>query len=157
MSDQALPYDSTEDTKAHIQKVESYLRTIRNELYQRVLQHDQEKMRDPEKKIFDEYTPKLKDSTYGSDEYRIFLKEMKVALAHHYATYRHHPEHFENGIRDMNLVDLIEMFADWLAATKRHDNGDIFTSIVLNKERFSYSDDLAQIFKNTAIYLGEKE
>lgn len=27
-------------------------------------------------------------------EYNEFLKEMNVALQHHYANYRHHPEHF---------------------------------------------------------------
>jgi len=44
---------------------------------------------------------------------------MKPALEHHYALYRHHPEHFQNGIDDMNLIDLVEMFADWKASSER--------------------------------------
>ena len=31
--------------------------------------------------------------TYGSDEYKACLTEMKPALDHHYAANRHHPEH----------------------------------------------------------------
>jgi hypothetical protein len=49
----------------------------------------------------------------------------------------------------MSLIDLIEMICDWKAATLRHNDGDINKSIELNKDRFGYSDDLAQIFKNT--------
>lgn len=111
--------------------------------------HDASKMRSPEVEIFAEYTPKLKTSTYGSDEYKGFLKEMGVALQHHYANNRHHPEHFENGIKGMSLVDLVEMLCDWKAATMRHDNGDILKSIEINQERFGYSDELKQILLNT--------
>lgn len=49
----------------------------------------------------------------------------------------------------MNLLDLIEMFCDWLAATKRHNNGDINRSIKINQSRFSMSDDIVKIFENT--------
>jgi hypothetical protein len=116
----------------------------------RGLIHDQTKLESPEKEIFDEYTPKLKNTTYGSEEYSKYLKEMKIALDHHYKNNRHHPEHFNNGIRDMNLIDIIEMFCDWLSATERHDDGDIFKSIEYNQNRFGYSSDLKDIFDNTA-------
>ena len=69
----------------------------------------------------------------------------------------YHPEHFSNGIQGMNLVDLIEMFCDWVSATERHDNGDIYKSININKERFNYSDDLVSIFKNTVELLDSKK
>jgi hypothetical protein len=75
---------------------------------------------------------------------------MGIALDHHYKTNRHHPEHFENGIMGMTVIDLCEMLADWKAATLRHDNGDIFKSIDINQIRFGYSDELKQIFINTA-------
>lgn len=74
---------------------------------------------------------------------------MGVALEHHYANNRHHPEHHKDGIRGMTLVDIVEMFCDWKAASMRHNNGDMLTSIEKNKERFKYSDELEQIFKNT--------
>ncbi len=55
--------------------------------------HDRSKTESPEVECFDEYTPKLKGATYGSDEYKQWLAEMKPALDHHYAANRHHPEH----------------------------------------------------------------
>lgn len=146
-------YDSREDTIAHIQNVKNFLTNICIRLDARATYHDQSKLSDFEKDVFDAYTPKLKNSTYGSDEYKEFLKEMKVALDHHYENNRHHPEHFENGILGMNLIDIVEMFCDWKAATMRHADGDLIKSIELNKKRFGYSDDIEQIFKNTAKYL----
>ena len=120
------------------------------------MSHDKSKLESPELEIFAIYGPKLKKSTYGSEEYKQFLKEMKVALDHHYRHNRHHPEHFENGIRDMNLVDLIEMVRDWKAATLRHNDGDIQKSIEINQTRFGYSDELKQIIQNTVKLLEER-
>jgi len=74
---------------------------------------------------------------------------MKIALDHHYAENRHHPEHFENGIQEMNIVDICEMIADWKAASLRHADGDIMKSIEINQKRFEYSDELKSILINT--------
>jgi hypothetical protein len=98
--------------------------------------HDNTKLEDPELSLFDEMTPKLAKCTYGSDEYKGFLKELQPALEHHYARYRHHPEHFDNGCKDMNLIDIIEMLVDWKAATLRHNDGNILKSLELNRTRF---------------------
>jgi hypothetical protein len=146
------PYDSTEATKAHICTVERLLNTVADCLRLRGMDHDASKLVKPEKPIFDEYTPKLKDTTYGSLAYKEYLLCMQLALDHHYAHNRHHPEHFKNGISGMNLLDLVEMFCDWYAASQRHADGNIITSIRLNAERFGYSNEgqLAQIFYNTA-------
>ena len=76
---------------------------------------------------------------------------MKPALDHHYENNRHHPEHFKNGIKDMTLIDLIEMFCDWKTSSERHESGSILSSIDINKERFGYSEELASILLNTAI------
>lgn len=82
---------------------------------------------------------------------------MKPALEHHYAMYRHHPEHFQNGVNDMNLIDLVEMLADWKAASERQHNGNLLTSIELNATRFNITDQLKQILINTAKTLDELE
>jgi hypothetical protein len=119
------------------------------DLQQRQMEHDQSKLVSPEVEIFDEYTPKLKNSTYGSEEYKSFLAGMKPALEHHYAKNNHHPEHYADGIKGMSLLDLIEMICDWKAATLRHNDGDIRKSIEINQKRFGYSDELKQIFLNT--------
>ena len=53
----------------------------------------------------------------------------------------------------MNLIDIIEMLCDWKAATMRHNDGNIYKSIDLNQKRFKYSNELKDIFINTAKYL----
>ena len=147
-------YDSEEDTKNHIRRVRLYLVKCINELTGRSYNHDRDKIEDAtEKRLFDEYTPKLKECTYGSDEYKEFLKGLKEGLDIHYKNNRHHPEHFENGIKDMNLIDLLEMICDWKAASERHADGDVYKSLVINKERFGYSDELYNILKNTVDFL----
>lgn len=147
-------YDSEEDTKEHIRRVRFYLVKCINEFSARAYNHDRDKIEDPvEKRLFDEYTPKLRDCTYGSDEYKEFLKGLKEGLDIHYKNNRHHPEHFENGIKDMNLIDLLEMICDWKAASERHADGDVYKSLVINKQRFGYSDELYNILKNTVDFL----
>lgn len=142
-------YDSKKDTTDHILKVIKNCDTFMYALNRQVMKHDASKLETPEKEIFDEYTPKLKDCTYNSKEYKIFLEEMKVALNHHYENNRHHPEHFEKGIQDMDLIDIVEMLMDWWASAERHKDGNIFKSIEINQKRFGYSDDLKNIMLNT--------
>lgn len=143
-------HDSAPATRGHIRRVASFLMTLADEIEVRGDFHDESKLKSPEKEIFDLVTPRLKNLHYGSDEYKQSLADMGEALKHHYESNRHHPEHWLNGILDMDLVDIIEMFCDWCAATERHDDGDIGESIRGNAKRFSYGPILKQIFLNTA-------
>jgi hypothetical protein len=138
------------ETQKHIDNVKNILNKWSKEIVQRGKLHDKSKLESPEVEIFCEYTPKLANSTYGSEKYKGFLKEMQVALNHHYRMNKHHPEHFRNGIQDMNLIDIMELLADWKSATLRHNDGDLIRSINLNQERFGYDNDLKQILLNTA-------
>lgn len=147
-------YDSTEDTKKHIETVRSFLLDILANVESRLGCHDASKLEEPEKGMYDEFTPRLRAMTYGSDEYKACLKEMGVALQHHYAVNTHHPEHYPNGVNGMSLLDLIEMLADWKAAGLRHADGNLAESLEINKKRFLMSDQLAEIFENTARELG---
>lgn len=142
--------DSTLATLQHSRRVDELLLQLISEIQGRVTKHDSSKLSPEEKDVFDEFSPKLKDSTYGSKEYFGFLASMKPALDHHYANNRHHPEHFENGVDGMTLVDLIEMLSDWKAATERHDNGNLEESLEIQRKRFSLSDQLVSILRNTA-------
>ena len=143
-------------TIRHIETVRNYLNEVIRELLNRAEQHDQSKLQSPEREMFDEFTQKLRGSTYGSEEYKGFLKEMAQPLAHHYANNRHHPEHFKNGIKDMNLVDIIEMLCDWRASSMRHNDGNILISIQKNQERFGYTDEFKLILENTAKWMDSK-
>ena len=142
--------DSRPATYEHIAEVQRLVLAIATELIERARDHDRSKLSSPELELFDEYTEKLATTTYGSDEYRGYLEAMGPALGHHYRVNAHHPEHFENGIHDMTLVDLIEMLCDWAAATLRHEDGDLDRSITQNRERFGYGPELERVLRNTA-------
>lgn len=144
-----MTYDSKLDTLKHKKRVLELISKVNTDLMFRGLTHDDSKLEEPEKSKFDEYTPKLKNLEYGSKEYKEALKGLDNALVHHYEMNDHHPEHFENGIKDMDLISLIELICDWIASSERHDNGDPIKSIDINQERFGYSDDLKEILKNT--------
>jgi len=144
-----MTYDSTLDTVKHINKVKNIISLFIGELTKRAKFHDLSKLESPEKEIFDKYYPKLSATTYGSKEYENNLKEMKVALDHHYKNNSHHPEYYKNGIDGMDLFDLMEMTADWKVSIEKHDDGDIMNSLKINKERFQISDQLYNILKNT--------
>ena len=142
-------------TLEHIQNVRNLINIAVRELLHRAEIHDVSKLGDLERKTFVEFTPKLKNSTYGSEEYHGFLREMKPELDNHYACNRHHPEHFkEAGILGMNLIDLLEMILDWKASSGRHSSGNIWNSIEINQKRFGYSDELKIFLQNTIRDLG---
>lgn len=190
-------YDSTQDTLKHIRRVQELMTDLALRLVARAVRHDMSKLVSPEKEGFDAATPKLAELTYGSDEYKTALKELGVALTHHYANNSHHPEYYSiwtcpscqqqytirsvppvdypdsnyrwcmachdgkypgffetaliesPGIEGMSLLDIIEMFCDWKAATERHNDGDILKSIEHNEKRFKIAPQLSQIFRNT--------
>lgn len=144
------------ETQKHIELVRKFIRLFTDKLTTRGVDHDRLKMKSPEVEIFTEFTPKLANTTYGSDEYKEFLEQMKPALEHHYANYRHHPEHFVDGVNDMNLIDLVEMICDWKASTLRHNDGNLLKSIEINAQRFGMSEQLTQILINTAKLFDEQ-
>jgi hypothetical protein len=141
--------DCVAKTKAHKDEVSKNIGKVLIDLAIRARVHDDSKLEEPEFSVFAEYTPKLAGSTYGSPEYKQFLVEMGKALKHHYLVNKHHPEYWTDGVKGMSLVDIIEMLCDWLAATKRHNDGDILKSIEINQKRFGYGDELKQILLNT--------
>jgi hypothetical protein len=149
-----MKYDSTADTLLHIKRVNELLFRCAKDLMARGIYHDSSKLRDPEKALFDEMTPKLKELKYGTDEYKQSLADLKPALDHHYANNSHHPEYYEDGITGMDLFDVIEMLMDWKAATERTKDGDIVKSIAINRDRFKISDQLYHILMNTIENMG---
>lgn len=150
--------DSTPDTLEHRQNVVNGITDFCADLMERADRHDESKLHSPEKERFDFVGTRqhLGKHEYGSDEYKKSLEYLGPALQHHYEANDHHPEHFENGVDGMNLMQLCEMFFDWNAAAKRNKGGDIFKSLEVNKERFHLSDQLYNILKNTAESIGGK-
>jgi hypothetical protein len=186
------------ETLKHIEMVMQLLAVMQHEISKRMFSHDRSKLESPELEMFEQFTDRLAGLTYGSDEYKQCLDEMKrSALQHHYENNRHHPEFFagcqkdvdaitqcksvltglkqiqvsypedeyvfgyasdiieahkqtlESNVNGMNLIDILEMICDWEAATLRHDDGDIYRSLEINKTRFGLSPQLVSIILNT--------
>lgn len=137
------------ETMRHIERVRNLLNTMAIDLLRRGELHDQTKMEPPEVGPFTKMTPELSKLTFGTPEYEESKKQLGEALTHHYARNRHHPQHWKRGIRDMNLLDIIEMFCDWKAASERHDDGNLRKSIQINGEKYQFPPELVEIFENT--------
>jgi len=137
------------ETMKHIDTVRMFMKLITDKLTERAVEHDKSKLAFPEVEMFTEYTPKLAQTTYGSPDYAEFLKQLKPALDHHYANNRHHTEHFKNGISDMNIIDLIEMFVDWKAATLRQKDGNLRKSIEINAVKYNIGPQLVKLLENS--------
>ena len=145
------------ETQKHIENVRKYIRFMIDKIDIRGVKHDASKLETPEVELFAEHTLQLAQLSYGSDLYKDSLEQLKPALEHHYASNRHHPEHFVNGVNDMTLIDIIEMFCDWKASTLRHNDGNLLKSIELNAERFNMDGQLKEILMNTARMLDEHD
>jgi len=79
----------------------------------------------------------LKDQKYGSPEYKKEIEKYRGVIDVHYKNNRHHPQHFEFGVGQMTIVDIIEMVCDWEAAGKRTKGGNLKDSIEHNADRFN--------------------
>jgi hypothetical protein len=88
-----------EETLEHRVAVKELIYKIITELKVRAHTHDASKLTQAELPLFSVITPRLKTSTYGSEEYKKNLEELGPAVAHHYEVNPHHPEHFSNGIQ----------------------------------------------------------
>lgn len=137
----------------HKSLVAKNIRNLVDTLLFRADIHDDSKLEEPELSGFAQLTALMKDTEYGSPEYKEQLDKLKPIIQHHQLNNRHHPEYFEQGVKGMDLIDIIEMLCDWKASTLRNKNGDILKSIEINQQRFGYSDDVKQILLNTALLL----
>ncbi len=137
-----------EETHAHIALVSKLLYYIARELYHRANVHDRSKLLEPERSVFAKFSPLLGSAPIDSAAYEAVLSQMGEALQHHYRENRHHPEHFPEGIRGMNLVDFVEMVCDWTAAA--YGKGEL-VNLEWAADRFHLSRDeaLLRIIRNT--------
>lgn len=139
-------YDCTKDVMTHIGRVQKFMRDFSTQIIDRSKWHDMSKLGEPEKTVFDIWTPRLKELEFGSAEYNAAIAIMGAGLKHHYQNNRHHPEHYENGVNGMTLVDIIEMVSDWMAAAQAKNT---HIDLAYLAKRFNLSDQLVEIIANT--------
>jgi hypothetical protein len=90
-----MNYDSTQDVLNHKEAVEDLLAEVSDALEFRIRNHDDSKLVEPEKSMFDKWVPELQQRTFGTPEYAEALAQMGEGLQHHYQMNRHHPEYGE--------------------------------------------------------------
>ena len=142
-----------EKTKYHIMDVGKVGCTFSHSLRTRLNKHDKSKLSEPEASMFAKHGKKLSELKYGTKEYSKEIEDMKKdCLLHHYKYNSNHPEHYENGVNDMNLIDIIEMLCDWIASCDRTKDGNFQESLKINMERFNIQEPLRSIILRSERY-----
>lgn len=138
------------DTINHIKQVQFFMEQVIKSLIERARLHDASKLNEPEYSGYAGLSETLKGLQYGTDEHRAAFAPFKPIIQHHYQANDHHPEHFDktDGIAQMNLLQLVEMFCDWKAASTRNSN-TLLDSLDVSAQRFGVEPQLAKIFSNT--------
>ena len=110
-----------ESHQSHVARVTELIGGFMAALAERAREHDASKLTDEvERRGFSGAFSRLRGLTYGSPEYKAQIEDPEVggalteAVRRHWAANRHHPEFHPNGVRDMNLVDAVVMFMDWV-------------------------------------------
>ncbi len=147
-----MPSDFLVDSIDHKRRVGLYLQKVANALFGRAIVHDNSKFSPEEYEPYDKAFPEFKKHAFGSEGMKAVYESISPALDHHFDLNRHHPEYFKSGIDGMNLIDVIEMVCDWLAASSR-SKVDIHTGLLVNKEKFGIDDQLFGIIERTVIEL----
>lgn len=134
--------------KEHISRVRNHIETFVQLLMVRALNHDKTKLEEPELSLW-KAMDKEPRYPYGSDEYKDKVKRYEPVFSHHYKYNRHHPEHYEFGVCEMTLVDLVEMLSDWLGYKDYMTITEAVTVCDQQMERYNMSEELRQILFNT--------
>lgn len=138
----------------HRKKVITNLMEVTGRLKARGLEHDISKFEEPEASAFEKIHEAAASMEFGSPEYVALMREHRPAIEHHQQHNRHHPEYHTGGVLGMTLIDLIEMFCDWKAASERNVNGNFLESLLKCCARFKIGIELQTILLNTMKDLG---
>jgi len=142
------------DTLRHMSEVAEKLAEIRADLELRGISHDRSKLTEIEFDAFVLSRPKFKKANYGSKEYDECVEMIRPAVDHHHSTNRHHTSFHKEGFADMNLLDILEMLADWVAASRRSPNLTFKESLPTAFKRYSIPKNMQRHIMLTLEYLG---
>lgn len=142
--------ETEEYIKGHISRVRRHINTFIQLLIKRAENHDKSKLEEPELSWWKEMDKEPR-YPYGSEEYKQKIKRWNKVFKHHYQYNRHHPEHYEYGVSEMTLIDIVEMMCDWLGYK---DTTTITEALKVCDEqmaRYDISEELRQIIFNTLL------
>ena len=131
------------------------IQRITDELFGRAIKHDIDKLKEENFEVFYLAQKNFANVKFCSDGHKKAMESLKPAIDEHYKVAEHHPQHHENGVNGMTLIDMLEMLVDWKSANVAYCNGGTFIeSMKSNKERFNIDDQLFSVLVNTARHLG---
>lgn len=127
-----------------------HINIIIQDLIKRAEEHDMSKFSESEFAGLIAAHEDIQAHPFGTPEHEEARKKHSTVFNSHYKENRHHPEHFENGVEGMTLVDLIEMLCDWKSSSMRTSEGSIENSIKSAAEKYNIEPQLLKILENTA-------
>lgn len=142
--------DTEEYIKGHISRVRRHIDIFIQLLLKRAINHDKSKLEEPEISWWKEMDKEPR-YPYGSEEYKQKIKRWDKVFKHHYKYNRHHPEHYDYGVSEMTLVDIVEMMCDWLGYKDTITISEALKVCDEQMKRYNISDDVRQIIFNTLL------
>ena len=142
------------DIIAHISEVQENISEMRAILEARGISHDRSKLEPIEFDAFVETRPKFKKANYGTPEYQECVEMIKPSIDHHYSNNRHHTAFHKNGFQDMSLFDILEMLADWKAASRRSKDLTFKASLPIAYKKYSIPENMQKHIEKTIDHLG---
>jgi hypothetical protein len=145
------PFETT--VMIHKAAVETKMKKLSREIRERGSRHDNSKLSDMERPHLEQQPTTIKvqkvcetdDSC--TEEYDNALTAFHVGMIQHYKNNDHHIEHFQKGVYDMNLVQLLEYVCDVVARAEEsnlpisdmikmtstiHENDPVLYEILMN-------------------------
>jgi len=141
------------DVIRHVSEVQENMEDIAHDLKMRSISHDRSKFDDPEFSTFVRTRPEFRVANYGTPEYEAVVEKAREGVDHHYANNRHHTAYHPNGVKDMNLLDLLEMLADWKAASRRSPDLTFMDSLPRAFKKYEMDETIQTLMRNTIEYL----
>jgi len=151
LTDLVVPVEQSKtekDIRSHIARVSEKINTIVDLLKKRAKDHDKSKLQYPELQGFIRMDKEPR-YPYGSPEYFDKMKRYEYVFKHHYMSNSHHPEHYNNWICEMDLLDIIEMLCDWTSYREGLTAAEAIATVEQQAKRFDLSDELSSIMLNT--------
>lgn len=142
--------ETEEYIKGHIFRVRRHIDTFIQLLIRRAENHDKSKLEEPELSWWKEMDKEPR-YPYGSEEYKQKIKRWNKVFKHHYQYNRHHPEHYEYGVSEMTLIDIVEMMCDWLGYKDTTTVTEALKVCDDQMARYNISEELRQIIFNTLL------
>ena len=142
------------DIIRHISEVSENLLAMKSDLEKRAIAHDRSKLEALEFDSFVRTRAQFKKANYGTKEYQECTDLIKPAIDHHHKNNRHHTTFHKNGFADMNLLDILEMLADWKAASRRSPSLTFKDSLPRAFNKYKIPENMQRHILNTLQYLG---